>query len=300
MSKLGEVPLVERDTVLVLGPRVDVVHKCSSIERKVDTYKGAKELQIKSRDFRKVELSDSIELDVQGNIWCGLGDYAAYCLARYLMGDSVNEAFNRCILAGCSRGFSRYVEDLSQRIDSLNNDSIEAAIRLAAFDPVLQMQLNLEVTPGLLEIDQIDIFNVQHMAKRILYFHEVVGPCTTVDLDFVGGYTQTLESGCSEFTTKDAIWCMHRNFATDSKLHISRSDKLRVLVHWRMGLHSIHPEYQEIKKLGVYNVRRHLMYVMDVTKLSKEMIDWIDSVVIGYEMPIDSNLGSRGRAVALV
>lgn len=285
MRKEETVPVTTcKDTVLVSGKNISIAHRCSSIERKIDFFKGSKELQIKPRDFRKTELQDSIELDVCDSVWCGLSDYAAYCLARYLMGDSVNMVFHDAILDGCNRGFSHWVERLAQDIDGLGGTAVESAIRLAAFDPRIRFQLKTDVATSSLNIDQDTIFNVQQMAKRFLHFHEVVGDRTAVDLDFTGGYTQSIETGTCEFITGDTLWCLHQNYAVDSKLHISRADKLRVLTHWRMGLRSIHPEFKEIKKLGVYNVRRHLIYVMDIDKVSDEVVTWIDNVVIGYEM----------------
>ena len=53
-------------------------------------------------------------------------------------------------------------------------------------------------------------------------------------------------------------------------------------MYWRMGLHSVHPEYKRVKYLGVYNPRMNVVYRLDVSKISADVISTVESEVIGY------------------
>ena len=53
-------------------------------------------------------------------------------------------------------------------------------------------------------------------------------------------------------------------------------------MYWRMGIHSIHPEYKNVKYLGVYNPRMNVVYRLDVNLISEEVISEVESKVIGY------------------
>lgn len=50
----------------------------------------------------------------------------------------------------------------------------------------------------------------------------------------------------------------------------------------RMGLHSVHPEYQSIRRLGFFNPRRNEVWLLDVDRITPELIDWTDRELIGY------------------
>lgn len=57
---------------------------------------------------------------------------------------------------------------------------------------------------------------------------------------------------------------------------------LQLLIYWRMGLHSVHPEYQSIRRLGFFNPRRNEVWLLDVDRITPELIDWTDRELIGY------------------
>lgn len=53
-------------------------------------------------------------------------------------------------------------------------------------------------------------------------------------------------------------------------------------MYWRMGLRSIHPEFQNIKYLGIYNPRMNKVYRIAVENISEEVIREVEKDVIGY------------------
>ena len=49
-----------------------------------------------------------------------------------------------------------------------------------------------------------------------------------------------------------------------------------------MGKKSIHKEFENIKKLGIYNPRLNIVYTLDMKLINKDLIETISSEVIGY------------------
>lgn len=96
-------------------------------------------------------------------------------------------------------------------------------------------------------------------------------------LTFEGGYTGYVATGDGDFLTDDTLW----DFKV-SKRKLQNKHTLQLLMYWRMGIHSIHPEYKNVKYLGVYNPRMNVVYRLDVNLISEEVISEVESKVIGY------------------
>ena len=94
---------------------------------------------------------------------------------------------------------------------------------------------------------------------------------------FRGGYTETVNSGDGDFTTIDTIWDF--KVLKDS---IEKKHTLQLLMYWRMGLNSIHPEFNNLKYLGFYNPRLNKVYRIEVDKIPEAIINEVDHEVIGY------------------
>lgn len=54
-------------------------------------------------------------------------------------------------------------------------------------------------------------------------------------------------------------------------------------MYCRMGLHSIHPEFQNIQYLGIYNPRINKVYRIAVENISEDVIREVEKDVIGYQ-----------------
>lgn len=103
------------------------------------------------------------------------------------------------------------------------------------------------------------------------------GPVVFGGLTFEGGYTDTVSSGDGDFMTADTLW----DFKV-SKSRPTKSHTLQVLMYWRMGLRSIHAEFQNVRYLGVYNPRLNEVYRISVDDIPRDVIVEIDRDVIGY------------------
>lgn len=125
--------------------------------------------------------------------------------------------------------------------------------------------------------DLFTIENIRTMVERSLKFFEQYGPKVLDGLTFEGGYTKYVTTGDGDFLTDDTLW----DFKV-SKQKLQNKHTLQLLMYWRMGLHSIHPEYKNVKYLGVYNPRMNVVYRLDVNKIPADVISEVETEVIGY------------------
>ena len=128
-----------------------------------------------------------------------------------------------------------------------------------------------------IEPDISTITNIRTMVERSLKFLEKYGPKVLDGFTFEGGYTNIVSSGDGDFTTSDTLW----DFKV-SKLKPKKEHTLQLLMYWRMGLHSIHPEFKDIKYLGIYNPRLNIVYQLAVDKISSYIISKVENEIIGY------------------
>lgn len=59
---------------------------------------------------------------------------------------------------------------------------------------------------------------------------------------------------------------------------------LQILIYWRMGLHSIYPQFQSVKYLGIYNPRLNMVYRYDASIIPVNVIGIVEKQIIGYEV----------------
>ena len=125
--------------------------------------------------------------------------------------------------------------------------------------------------------DADTIQNVLTMVKRSIEFLDIFGPKVMDTLTFEGGYSCLVHIGSGDFLTEDTLW----DFKVSKKLPTS-AHTLQLLMYWRMGIHSIHPEYQNVKKIGIYNPRMNAAFTYDISLIPDDVISVVDDDVIGY------------------
>ena len=125
--------------------------------------------------------------------------------------------------------------------------------------------------------DQATIANIRIMVERSLSFFKAFGSVTTDGFTMEGAYTATITTGDGDFLTKDTLW--------DFKVTTSKPNKdhtLQLLIYYLMGRRSIHPEFQTIENLGIFNPRQNTIYQLPISKISDEVIKEVETSVIGY------------------
>lgn len=160
---------------------------------------------------------------------------------------------------------------LMDGIRGLDDNSIINAVKLSGF--VVDQGESVEsINP-----DEATIQNVRTMVERSLRFFDTYGPMVLNGFTFEGGYTDTVISGDGDFTTADTLWDFKVSKARPTKNHT-----LQLLMYWRMGLHSVHTEFQDICYLGIYNPRLNEVYRISVDDIPDDVIVEVERDVIGY------------------
>ncbi|MEM5591946.1 hypothetical protein AAHH67_09780 [Niallia circulans] len=103
------------------------------------------------------------------------------------------------------------------------------------------------------------------------------GPIVKDGFTFEGGYTNIISSGDGDFLTRNALW----DFKV-SKNEPTNKHTLQLLIYYLMGLHSIHDEFQEVDKIGIFNPKLNKVYVREIKDIPSEIITEVSKDVIGY------------------
>ena len=217
------------------------------------------------------------ELHTEENVSPGLVGIAVDYLTRFMSGTSAEDAFKISQMGAATVQQLELFERLISNVRGLDDDSIDAAVKLSGFDSAYRAGIMAyrpveDITP-----DGYTIENIRVMVERSLGFFEQYGPKVLDGMTFEGGYTGYVATGDGDFLTDDTLW----DFKV-SKQKLQNKYTLQLLMYWRMGLHSIHPEYENVKYLGVYNPRMNVVYRLDVNDIPADVISTVETEVIGY------------------
>lgn len=259
---------------------VDVISNgwLSSVTQRINKIKQPRGGYINPKEFEQISLGEGMEaLNPEENVSPGLVGTAVDYLTRLMSGSPAREAFKISQKGAQVVGEGALFESLLSSVNGLDDSSIEAAVKLSGFDSAYRAGRMAYRPVENISPDVSTIENIRTMVKRALNFFEQYGPKVLDGLTFEGGYTGYVSAGDGDFLTEDTLW----DFKV-SKQKLKNKYTLQLLMYWRMGLHSIHPEYQNVRYLGIYNPRLNLVYRLDVTKISDEVISEVETDVIGY------------------
>lgn len=249
-----------------------------SVTQRIKSVKQPRGGYIPPGALTKEVLVSGVELAPRESVSAPLMGTAVDSLTRFMTGAPLEDAY-RISLRGAEIVFEQFnAEELVYSIDeSLDDESIECAIRASGFDAAARAGYAAYRDVFDIEVDADSISNAREMVSRSLRFFEKYGPKTADGFTFEGGYTDTVSQGDGDFLTFDTLW----DFKV-SKNPPTKDHTLQILMYWRMGLRSIHPEFQPIRFLGLFNPRLNVAYRIAVEEIPQSVIDAVDSEVIGY------------------
>ena len=233
---------------------------------------------INPKAFTPEQLGAGMEaLNQNENVNPSLVGIAVDYLTRFMTGTPANEAFRISLRGASLIKKEPAAQKMLSRIQGRDEESIVNAVKLTGFD-VCMRRNHMEYKPVEdINPDISTIENIQSMVDRSLHFFEVYGPKVLDGFTFEGGYTKLVSTGDGDFTTADTLW--------DFKVlrnPLKKEHTLQLLMYWRMGLHSIHPEFKSIKYLGIYNPRFNQVSRIAVENISADVIKQVETDVIGY------------------
>ncbi|MCM1288828.1 MAG: hypothetical protein NC240_11010 [Clostridium sp.] len=257
-----------------------------SVTKRIKQVKQPMGGYIKPSDFNIIKIDDGLILNESENVHATVIGMAVDYLTRFCMGTPVKEAF-RISIQGAElaeimfkqSGALKKIEGLLSEIKGLDEKSIINACKMVTYDVWRRNPIGAIMAKGADETnpDTDTVKNIEIMVKRSVEFFKKYGPITTDGFTFEGGYTDTVSSGDGDFLTKDTLW--------DFKVSKSKPNKdhtLQLLMYYIMGNHSIHEEFKEIKKLGIFNPRLNIVYLLEISDIPKAVLEEVEKDVIGY------------------
>ena len=211
--------------------------------------------------------------------YCGQFGWDCCGLSQSFHGwDSVEEAFEISLLGARAMRMEAKAFGLLDDVKGLDDLSITKACQLVGFDSAFRAGPLAYRPVESIVPDQATIANIRIMVERSLSFFKASGPVTADGFTMEGAYTATITTGDGDFLTKDTLW--------DFKVTTSKPNKdhtLQLLIYYLMGRRSIHPEFQTIENLGIFNPRQNTIYQLPISEISDEVIKEVETVVIGYQ-----------------
>ena len=248
-----------------------------SVTQRIKQIKQPRGGYLPVKAFTVTTLDDGQLLNPEESIVASLVGTAVDYLSRFMDGTAVEEAFEISLLGARAMRMEAKSFGLLDDVKGLDDLSITKACQLAGFDSAFRAgPLFYRPVEGIVP-DQATIANIRIMVERSLNFFKAFGPVTADGFTMEGAYTATITTGDGDFLTKDTLW--------DFKVTTSKPNKdhtLQLLIYYLMGRRSIHPEFQTIEKLGIFNPRQNTIYQLPISEISDEVIKEVEANVIGY------------------
>ena len=227
--------------------------------------------------FDEIMLGESDQLNEQENIHPSLVGLAVDYLTRYTLGANVKDAFRISFLGARLINAEFIADSLSSKIKGLDDKSIISACKLVGFDVCFRASIAGYRPVEDIVPDQETIDNIRMMVNRSLKFFDKYGPITKDGFTFEGAYTNIVSTGDGDFLTYDTLWDFKVSKSKPSSAHT-----LQLLMYYLMGKRSIHDEFEHILKIGVYNPRLNSIYLLDISDISDDIVNLVETEVIGY------------------
>lgn len=248
---------------------VSVTNRIKSITQPRGGYLNPKQMTI-------TKFNDGIEL-FEETINPSLMGLVVDYLTRYSNGAKVEDAFRISIMGALVARELDKATDLLNKIEGIDKKSIENACKLVGYDVCYRAGPTYFVPVESIVADDKTIENIRTMVNRSITFIEKYGPITKDGFTFPGGYTAIVDTGDGDFLTEDTLWDFKVSKSEPKKEHT-----LQLIMYYLMGTHSKQPEFENIKKIGIFNPRLNIAYTYELSKIDSHIIKEIEKEVIGY------------------
>lgn len=198
-------------------------------------------------------------------------------LTRVMLGDNPAKAFDvslygLMIAEKLKMKLSMYPTHIP---DDLSSESIRNAVIMASYDAIYRASPTAYRAPTLPNNQTIE--NIRQMVKRSVSFFSEEHQIVRSGFTFEGAYTDIIRAGDGDMLTEKGLW--------DMKVlrgQLTSQHSLQLLIYWRMGLRSIHPEFKRVDTLGFFNPRKNEATTIPVTEIPENVTRVVDTEVIGY------------------
>ena len=247
-----------------------------TVTQRVKQFKQPKGGFINPKQFSVVHMEDNSTLNPENISPSNVGTVVDY-LTRFMTGTPKDQAFHVPILGAMNVKDVDRCYDLLERVTGLDDDSIFSACQLTGYDVAYRAGKMFYKPIDTIQPDTATIENIRIMVNRSLAFWKQYGPVVLDGFNFHGGYTNTISAGDGDFLTADTLWDFKVLSSEPKNTHT-----LQLLVYYLLGIHSTHPEFKTIKRLGIFNPRLNKVYLLNIDSIPKEIVQTVSTDVIGY------------------
>lgn len=215
------------------------------------------------------------------NIHASLVGLAVDYLTRLANGADPRDAFAISLKGARNIGRAEFATAEAE-VNSLNAGKVDShailsACKLASYDIGYRRDPLLYNPDARSEPDKITTEHIAIMLERSLTFFRSYGPITLDGFTFPGGYSEIVTAGDGDFLTADTLWDFKVSVNGPTKDHT-----LQLLMYLLMGQRSIHPEFDSVTHLGVFNPRLNAVYRIGLADVPADVVATVGRDVIGY------------------
>lgn len=259
----------------------------SSVTGRIGEIKQPRGGYIKPSQFEIHNLDDGLVLSENENVHASVIGMAVDYLTRFAMGTKVIDAFDISCKGAViaeqmfqQKGTLKKVEKLLSGIKGIDKNSIINACKIVTYDVWFRNPMGAIMAKGADETnpDEDTVNNIKIMVERSISFWDKYGPIVKDGFTFEpNGYTKIVDSGDGDYLTVDTLWDFKVTKSKPTNKHT-----LQLLMYWIMGQHSGQEIYKNIQKLGIFNPRLNVVYLLDMKSISEEIITEVERDIIGY------------------
>jgi len=257
-------------------PTVSVTQRIQAIVQPEGGYLPVEKFMINQVEEKQISIPKTLRADIVGQ--------CVQYFATYLITGDLNKALKIPLLGWLivhanekDDPFNEYVTELLKTKDDMKK--IGYMYALAAYDKAYRSGYETfqHISPDISNEERSVLLSV---ARRIAEFYERHLP-VLFEMTFNGGYTETVSKGDGDVLTDDGVWDIKTSKSRPTKDHT-----LQILMYYIMGLHSKDADlYKNIEKLGFYNPLLGEETYIDVSSISSELRNIIETDVICYSNP---------------
>lgn len=249
----------------------------ASVTQRIRKIKQPRGGYVKPRQFTQIQMNGILELNIKENIHPSLMGLVVDYMTRVVQGAVLDDAFKISLKGATLIGKYDYADKLLDKIKGLSDESIDAACKMVGFDVIYRAGIHGYVPVETIIPDEKTMDNIRFMINRSMVFFDKYGPVTKDGFTFEGAYTKVIDTGDGDFLTKDTLWDFKVSKSKPTSAHT-----LQLLIYYLMGKKSIHVEFDSISKLGIFNPRLNIVYVINIKDIDEETLTTVNKEIIGY------------------
>lgn len=237
---------------------------------------------IPPKGLKAIEYYDQYEIEKLDSAYKPIQGLAVDYLTRFVNGTPKQDAFRVSLMGAEKVDELDNANRLLDNVRGLDAASIRNACQMVGYDVAYRRGKNYFSPVDRICPSKQMVENITILVNRSRTFLKSVGPIISSGFTFEGGYNRIIDSGDGDYLTRDTLWDFKISDAAPTKEHT-----LQILVYYILGIHSRHPEFQEIKNLGIYNPELNIAHTIPLSDISDETFYNVSRDVIGYCMPAD-------------